>query len=195
MPTTQTTHPSITAPDADVRESRVAAVRGILTDPRCDLPDRLIRVQGWRGDDAVSARRAGAALRLAPATCAVLAFAVAVTGSLPLAVATLASALVGVFAANHPIETAYNAFARRTGRASIPRNRAAKRLGCLIGTAFFTAITVALVTGNQNVATVLAVVMGSVAASIAITNVCVPSIVFTLMRGISRATATSLFTR
>jgi len=195
MPTIQTTGSVPTGPDAEVPGSRVAAVRGMLTDQQCDLPDRLIRLQGWRGDDAVSARRAGAALRLAPATCAALAFAVALTHSLPLAVATLASALVGVFAANHPIEMAYNAFARRRRRASIPRNRAAKRLGCLIGTAFFAAITVSLLAGSHTVATVLAVAMGAVAAFVALTNVCLPSIMFIVARGIHRATGTSVFAR
>jgi hypothetical protein len=195
MPITHTPIHTSAEPEATVPESRFAAVHGILTDRQYDLPDRLIRLQGWRHDDAAAARRAGAALRLAPATCAALGFIVAFTGSWSLAVAALASALVGVFAANHPVETAYNAFACRTGRAMIPANRAAKRLGCMVGTTFFAAITVALVTGHETTATTLAVVMGSVAAAVAITNVCLPSIIFVLVRGSHRATARSMFAR
>lgn len=193
--TVQTTVPRSTTPDAVPPDSRISALRALITDAHCDVPDRLIRLQGWRGDDAAQARHVGAALRLAPAVCSVLAFTVAVTGSLPVVVAALASAVVGVFAANHPVETVYNAVARATGRTAIPTNRASKRLGCLIGTVFFTAVGVGLAAGNHAVATALAAIMGSVAAFVALTNICVPSILFILLRGVHRATARSLFAR
>jgi hypothetical protein len=173
-------------------DSNVGDLRSIIAEPGRTRPQRLLRLQGWRGAELAAATRAGAAHRLAPATCATLALVVAVTGSLPVAVFTLMTAVVGVFAANHPVETAFNRFARHTGRNQVPANRAAKRLGCLIGTLFFAAGSAAIVVGHIVAGRVIVGAMATVATLVAVTNVCVPSILFTLVWGSNRATARTL---
>ena len=172
--------------------SRVDDLRSIIAEPSRPLPERLLRLQGWRGAELAAAARAGAAHRLAPTTCATLAWVVAVTGSLPVAVFTLMTAVVGVFAANHPVETAFNMFAHRSDRNPMPANRAAKRLGCLMGTLFFAVGSAAIIVDHIAVGRVIVGVMAAVATLVAVTNVCVPSILFTLAWGSNRATARTL---
>jgi hypothetical protein len=172
--------------------SNFGDLRTVLTDERFGRTQRLLRLQGWRGAELSAAARAGAATHLGPAVCAALAWVVVATGSLPIAVFTLVTSVVGVLAANHPVETLYNVFARRTGRGPIPRNRAGKRLGCAIGTLFFGATSIAFVADQMLVGRVIVGSMALVATFVAITGVCVPSIMFTLAFGANKATAPSL---
>jgi len=167
-------------------------LRDVLTDRRFGRTQRLLRLQGWRGAELAAATRAGAATHLGPAMCASLAWIVAVTGSLPLAVFTFVTSIVGVFAANHPFEALYNAVARRSGRGPIPRNRAGKRLACAIGTLFFGATSLAFVADQVLLGQVIVGSMALVATFVAVTGICVPSIMFTLAFGANKATAPSL---
>ena len=89
--------------------NRFHALADVVTDTRFDRSTNLARLQGWRGTDltaAVNTKPLGH--RLAPAICGVGALAVAVTGSTVLLLALLATAVVGVFAPNHPAESVYN---------------------------------------------------------------------------------------
>jgi len=100
--------------------------------------------------------------------------------------------VIGVFARNHPIELGYNRVASRVGMIPIPANRAGKRLGCAIGTLMLGACGIAFFVDQPTLARVLAIAMGCVAAFVALTNLCVPSIIFTLLWGSDLATAPSL---
>jgi hypothetical protein len=173
-------------------KTRLSELTELLTDPETERPTRLLRLQGWRGDDLACALDSGNATRLGPASCAVMAFGVAVTGSVPLAVIAGATALIGAFASNHPFEMAYNAVARRTGRTPVPANRAAKRLGCAIGTLMLAVSAVALATGATALGVGVAAFLGALAAFVAASNICVPSIMFTLLFGERKATAATL---
>ena len=104
-------------------------LNGILRDDRFDRPSRLLRLQGWRGPTVEEAIAAGSAHRLAPGFCAVGATAIAFTGSWPLALALMATAVTGIFARNHPIESIYNRLAPSIGRTPLPRNRAVEEIG------------------------------------------------------------------
>jgi hypothetical protein len=176
--------------------NRFHELTDVVTDTRFDRSTNLARLQGWRGDDltaAVNTKRFGH--RLGPAICGVGALAVAATGSMVLLVAILATAIVGVFAPNHPAETVYNAIARRTGGQPLPANRASKRLGCAAGTAFLGAAAIATALGYTTVSTVLLISLGSLALFVATTGICVPSMMFTLMFGAQQATAPRLIGR
>ena len=191
--TPSTVTPTPTGPGRRPRPGRLGELTAILSDRTVDRSARLLTLQGWRGVDLVAACAAGpSAHRLAPAACAAGSLAVGMTGSFALLAMVWSTAVVGVFALNHPIELGYNRLARLVGMTPIPANRAGKRLGCVIGALMLGASGAAFLAGQPTVARGLAVAMGSVAAFVAMTNVCVPSMVFTLIWGSDRATAPSL---
>lgn len=170
----------------------VTATTSLLTDARFDRPTNLARLQGWRGAELDAA----VAIcphphRIAPAACSVLALASAATGSIPLILATLATALAGVFARNHPFELAYNLWAGPRGRA-LPANRAAKRFGCAVGSLHLAGGAVALALGRAVVADVALVSLGGLALFVAASGICVPSLLFTLRFGADRGTRAGL---
>ncbi len=185
------THPADPAPvDTDPAPSNnLASLKDVLTDPAHDRSTNLLQLQGWRGDKLdESARTAAFAHKLAPAACGTLSLIAALTGSMALVLATLSTALIGTVARNHPFEMFYNAIARRSGRQAMPANRAAKRLGCAIGSAFLGGAAIAWSVGLGTLATVLLVTLGSLATFVAITGLCVPSMMFVLLFGADRST-------
>jgi hypothetical protein len=175
---------------------RVRSLTDLLTDPRFDRASSLLRLQGWRDDDLEAATNTSPlAHRLAPAACGTLALAIAATGSTVLLVLTLATALAGATARNHPFETAYNMIVSRKGGQSMPANRAAKRLGCAIGSVFLVGAGLAAAAGHTMIAATLLVSLGSLALFVAATGICVPSILFAVMFGIEPGTAPRLISR
>lgn len=179
-----------TAPaDTSTEKSNVASLKDVLTDPAHDREANLLRLQGWRGSELhASARTTRFAHRLAPAACGILSLVAAVTGSMALVLITLATALAGAVAPNHPFEMVYNAIARRTGGQPMPPNRAAKRTGCAVGSVFLAGAAIAWVVGLDILATVLLVSLGSLAIFVATTGLCVPSMMFILFFGAERST-------
>lgn len=169
--------------------SNFTSLKKVLTDPGHDRSTNLLQLQGWRGDKLdESARTAAFAHKLAPAACGILSLIAAVTGSMALVLATLATALIGVVARNHPFESVYNAIARRTGRQAMPANRAAKRWGCAVGSALLGGAVIAWSVGLGILGTVLLIALGSLATFVAVTGVCVPSMMFVLLFGAERST-------
>jgi hypothetical protein len=104
------------------------------------------------------------------------------------------SAIVGVFAANHPLESAYNVIARRRGGNPIPPARAGKRLGCFMGTIFFGAASVAFMLDYVTAGRIIVGIMAAVATVVAVTNVCIPSIILTLTFGKAKVACPLLLT-
>jgi len=167
-------------------------LHSILTDDDFDRDMRLTRLQGFRGAEADRALRAGIGGRLAPALCGVGAILGVVFAS-PLLLAILAfSAVIGTFAANHPIETTCNVFARRRGT-EVPPNRAGRRLGCFSGAILLGGAAVAYVAGAPVVGAVLGLSLGVLAIVVAASNICVPSIILTLLRGSNHTKLLALF--
>jgi hypothetical protein len=153
---------------------------------------RRTRLQGWRGDDAERADAAVVAQRFGPAACAVGAFAGAWLRSPTVLAVFAGTALVGTFAPNHPFEAIYNRWAVGHGRTALPHNPAAKRLGCAIGLVFLGTSAIAFAVGAPTVGLALALVLGVTALFVAMTGVCVPSILFTLLWGAERASRPGL---
>jgi hypothetical protein len=149
--------------------------------------ERRTRLQGWRGDDARRADAAVFAQRLAPAACAVGAFAGVALRSPVVLGLFAATALIGAVADNHPFESIYNAWAAHRGRPTLPANRAAKRLGCAIGLVFLGGSAVAYAAGATTLGLVLGIILGATAAFVAVTGWCVPSMLFTVLFGGERA--------
>jgi hypothetical protein len=174
-------------------KSNYQDVNSILTDSEFDQDMRLVRLQGFRGADADQALRSSVGGRLAPAVCG-LGAVLGVLLESPLLLGALAlTAVIGVLAANHPVESLYNAFARRRGTAEVPVNRAGRRLGCFIGALFLGGAAIAYASGATAAGAVLALSLGSLALFVAATNICVPSIIFTLIRGSERTKLRAFF--
>jgi hypothetical protein len=161
----------------------------LLSDRSLPRARRLTLLQGWTGDDADRAETAAGAQRIAPAVCAAGATLGVITGSWPLLAFFAATAAVGRVAANHPFETLYNHLAARSGRPQLPANRAAKRMGCAMGAVFLGGAAVAFAAGATTWGVVLAGLLAAVAAFVAATGICVPSIMFRLQFGHHRAEA------
>lgn len=168
-------------------------IKSILADSDFDRDMQLVRLQGFREAEAEQALRSTIGGRLAPAVCgggAVLG--VVITSPLLLGILAF-TALIGVFAANHPVESAYNAVARRRGITQVPTNTAGRRLGCFIGTFFLGGAAFAYTSGATVIGAVLGLSLGSLALFVATTNICVPSVIFTLIRGSGRTQFHSFF--
>jgi hypothetical protein len=164
----------------------------LLGDTSLTWTERRTRLQGWSGPDADQADATPGGQRIAAAVCAIGALAGAVTSSPPVLAVFAASALVGAFAANHPLEWLYNREASARGRHRLPANRAAKRLGCAMGVAFLGGSATAYALGAPKLGLVLALVLGGTAAFVAATGICVPSLIFTVLWGPHRAAAPTL---
>lgn len=137
--------------------------------------------------DAERADRAAAAQRLAPAMCAAGAAGGAVTES-PLVLAAFAvTAFVGAVGPHHPFESVYNRWAGRRRRPTLPPNRAAKKLGCAIGAGLLAGAAGAYIVGAATLGFVLAAVLGATATFVALTAICIPSMIFTAVWGVERA--------
>ena len=165
----------------------------ILTDGNYERDMRLVRLQGFRGDNAEQAVGSSFGGRLAPAICGGGAILGVLLGSpLLLGVLTL-TAVLGVLAENHPVEMLYNVVARRRGTTEVPANRAGRRLGCFMGSIFLGGATLAYATGHTAIGATLGLSLGLLAVFVAATNICVPSIMFTLMRGSGRTQQKAFF--
>ncbi len=170
-------------------------VRAVLTDPRHDWTSRRMRLQGWRGRDVTQAIAAGWLVSVAPAACAIGSLAGAVLQSPLLLLALAATALVGAVGPHHPFEVVSNEIARRRGRTPTPPNRAGRRTGCTIGTIVLTSAAAAMLWGAPTLGAVLAGGLGVVAAFVAATNICIPSMVLTVLRGAEACTTADPTTR
>jgi predicted small integral membrane protein len=167
-------------------------VRQILTDPRFDRNRRLLRLQGQRDSRLDQAVAAGWAMRLGPAQCALFGTIALLLSDPSVYLVLAAVSSVGVFTSHHPVEWAYVWWTRRQGRTPPPANRAPRRFACLLGAASFGLAAVGLVAGAAPLFWSAALLLVVLPAFVAVTNICVPSLVFTLMVGAERATCESL---
>lgn len=167
-------------------------VRQILTDPAFTKTQRLLRLQGLRGADLTQGEAAGWAVRIGPAQCAASGLLALFVGSAPLYLTLSVLGIVGAFSRNHPVESLYTWWACRTGRVPLPTNRAARRSACLAGGVFFLGAAWGLAVGPAVIYWVAGVAMVLIPGFVTMTNLCAPSLVFTLLFGAERASSASL---
>jgi hypothetical protein len=167
-------------------------VRQILTDPAFTKTQRLLRLQGLRGADLAQGEAAGWAVRLGPAQCAVFGLVALLLASPHVYLVLAVPALIGGFTPNHPLERLYSRWARHTGRVPLPANRAARRSACLAGGVFFLAAAWGLAVGPAQLYWVAGISMVLVPGFVAMSDLCAPSLVFTLFFGAERASSASL---
>lgn len=102
-----------------------------------------------------------------------------------LLLAMAATALIGGFLTpKHPFDYVYDAALRPLlGGPSVPPSPAPRRFACQLATPWIAAIAVAFLAGASAVAWILAVPMLLVAATVTITNWCLPSFIYGLLHG------------
>jgi Domain of unknown function (DUF4395) len=167
-------------------------VRQLLADPSVDRNRRLLRLQGQRGVQVEQAVAAGWAIRLGPAQCAFFS-AVAVALHEPrLFLALGMASAVGVVTAHHPVEWLYVWWAGRHRRPTPPANRAPRRFACLLGAVCFLVAAGSLASGAGWIYWPTVLTLVGLPTFVAATNLCVPSLLFTLVLGTERATCASL---
>ena len=170
-------------------------VRRILIEANRPVPARLLRLQGWRGADLRCALDAGAAMRLGPAACAVQATLGLAVPSAALYAVFAAAALLGVVARNHPVELAWIWWARRSGRPVPPANRAGRRFACALGAVCFALAGLGVSAQLPAVTLTMGLLMVLIPGFVAATNLCVPSLVLTLLVGAERVSSRRLTSR
>jgi hypothetical protein len=124
-------------------------------------------------------------IRFAPALCfAGIALGVAFASPV-LLLAMAATAFVGGFLTpKHPFDYVYNiAFRPLLGGPSVPVSPPPRRFACQLATPWIAAIAVAFLADLAMVAWALAVPLLVVAATVAITNWCLPSLMYGLLYG------------
>jgi hypothetical protein len=163
--------------------------------PPVDPASMIERFTGWsRGcltmqgyGDLSDGQRRGLwlGLRFSPALC----FAGIVLGtalaSPVLLLAMAATALIGGFVTpKHPFDYVYDAALRPLfGGLRVPPSPAPRQFACQLATPWIVAIAVAFLTGAAVIAWVLAVPLLVVAATVATTNWCLPSLIYGRLHG------------
>jgi hypothetical protein len=93
---------------------------------------------------------------------------------------------------HHPVEWAYVWWAKRHGRTPPPANRAPRRFACLLGALSFFSASGGLLLGAAGLFWFSALLLVVLPLFVAVTNICVPSALFTVLFGADRATRGSL---
>jgi hypothetical protein len=172
------------------------AVQGRFAPVRAAGPsrrERLLALQGWRGDGLSQACSAAPADRLAPAFCMVSGIAVGLTQSIPLALAVAATAVVGAATGRHPIESLHQLVVRATCRGRVaPPGTAARRFTCALAATWLVAISVAFALDATGLGVGLSFALAAVAAVYTTLGFCIPATVFTALFGAERATRPTL---
>lgn len=122
-------------------------------------------------------------LRFAPMLCfAGVAIGTAL-GSPPVLLAIAATAFLGGFVTRkHPFDWLYDLTLRRVlGGPEVPDSPAPRRFACQLATPWIVAVAIAFAAGADTVAWALAVPFLVVAATVATTNFCVPSLIYGLI--------------
>jgi hypothetical protein len=140
---------------------------------------RRLEAQGFRGLDDSAMAEIGPWLRWSPAVCTVLMGAATVAASPPALWALAAVALLGAAFPAHPFDLVYNAVVRRlTGTRPLPRHGPQRRFACGMAAAWLVATGLAFHGGAAALGYVLGGTLTAVAAITAVTNFCIPSLVY-----------------
>ena len=119
-------------------------------------------------------------LRFSPALCATgVALGAALASPLILLVMT-ATAVIGAATPRHPFDWLFNYGVRYAlGKPAIPRNGAPRRFSCAVGSVWLAAAALAFLAGWDLVGYALGASMAGMAAFVAVTHICLPSLAYT----------------
>jgi rhodanese-related sulfurtransferase len=130
------------------------------------------------GDRALADIQSG--LRFAPALCAAGVAAGTALASPLILVGMMATAAVGAAAPRHPFDLVYNYAVRHVVRKpAVPRNAPPRRFSCGVGAAWLAVTVSAFLAGWDGVGYLLGAGLAAMAAFVAVTHICLPSLVYT----------------
>jgi rhodanese-related sulfurtransferase len=119
-------------------------------------------------------------LRFSPALCAIGVALGTILASPIILLVMSATALAGAATPRHPFDLVYNHGVRRLlGKPAIPRNAPPRRFSCGVATVWLAVTVSAFLVGWDGVGYVLGASMAGMAAFVAVTHICLPSLVYT----------------
>jgi hypothetical protein len=145
---------------------------------------RRLEAQGFCGLDDATLSEIGPWLRWSPALCAVFMAAGTALASPPLLWALAAVAALGAVFPAHPFDLLYNGAIRHvTGTRPLPRHGPQRRFACGLAAAWLVGTGLAFERGAAALGYALGAALTAVAVLVAVTNFCIPSLVYnTLFR-------------
>lgn len=147
--------------------------------PALAVVRRRIEAQGFRGLDDAALAEIGPWLRWSPALCAVLMATGTILASPPVLWALAAIALLGAVLPFHPFDVLYNQGVRHlTGTRPLPHHGPQRRFACGMAAAWLAGTGLAFQEGAAVLGYVLGGTLTFVAAIIAVTHFCIPSLVY-----------------
>lgn len=151
-----------------------------------------LEAQGFRNLDEEVLSEIGPWLRWSPAICAVVMGVGTILASPPILWGLAAIAVFGAVFPRHPFDLLYNhGFRHLTGTRALPRHGPQRRFACGLATVWLTGTGLAFHEGATTLGYVLGGVLTAVAALVAVTNYCIPSLVYNTLFQPSRATDVS----
>ena len=143
---------------------------------------RRLRIQGFTVDDACLAE-ISLGLRFAPALCAGFAALGTAMASPSILLGLAVIAFLGAVMPFHPFDLIYNHGLRfLLGTQALPPNGLPRRLGCGLATAWLIATALSFLTGYAAMGYVLGSLFVAVAALLMATHICIPSVMYALIR-------------
>jgi hypothetical protein len=140
---------------------------------------RRLEAQGFLGLDDVALVEIGPWLRWSPALCAAFMAAGTIFASPPMLWALAAIALLGAVLPAHPFDLFYNLVVRHlTGTRPLPHHGPQRRFACGVAAAWLTGTGLAFQQGATTLGYVLGGMLTVVAAIVATTHFCIPSLVY-----------------
>ncbi len=140
---------------------------------------RRLEAQGFRSLDEAALAEIGPWLRWSPALCAAVMAAGTILASAPVLWALAAIALLGAVFPAHPFDLVYNGVVRHlTGTRPLPRHGPQRRFACGMAAAWLAATGLAFHQGATALGVVLGATLTAVAGIVAVTNYCIPSLVY-----------------
>ncbi len=119
-------------------------------------------------------------LRFSPALCATGVAIGTALASPPILFAMMATAIAGAATPRHPFDWLYNYGVRHLlGKPAIPRNAAPRRFSCAVGSVWLFGTALAFLAGWDIGGYVLGAAMAGMAGFVAVTHICLPSLVYT----------------
>ncbi len=119
-------------------------------------------------------------LRFSPALCAIGVAAGTALASPVILLAMMLTAILGSATPRHPFDLVYNYGVRHLlGKPAIPRNAAPRRFSCGVAAVWLLPTTGAFMAGWAIPGYILGAAMAGMAAFVAVTHICLPSLVYT----------------
>lgn len=144
----------------------------------------LLDIQGFEGVDDETLARTQLWLRSSPGLCGLIGAVGTLMASPPILAGLGLIAAAGAVLPVHPFDLVYSVVVRRiTGGEPLPPNGAPRRFACAVGSVWLALTAWLFASGYGAPAFVLGAAFVAVAALVAATHVCLPSITFRFVRG------------